>query len=252
MTNKEALNPWIAHSRPVPAMRLRLFCFPYAGGSAAVFRKWKDFLSPKVEVCPIQLPGRGTRQQEPPFTDMNALVRALGSALSGWLDTEFAFFGHSMGATIGYELAHHLREEHGLEPIHLFVSGRRAPQIPDSGEHTYDLPEPQFVEELRRLNGTPGEVLANPELLGLILPSLRSDFELIQTYRYVPRRALSCAITAMGGLEDKDVDTKHIQAWQVHSSGPFSVRMFRGDHFFLQGMEAAVVNTVAGELERFL
>lgn len=191
MTSALITSSWLTCSSPNHQAILRLLCFPYAGGGANIFRTWQDNLPTTVEVCPVQLPGRERRLLEPPFTDLRFLVEAAARALLLYLDRPFAFFGHSMGATISFELARHLRQEKNVKPVHLFVSGRRAPQLPERHASTYDLPGAEFLEELRRLKGTPKEVLEHPELMELMLPLLRADFELIQTYQYSAAHGLS-------------------------------------------------------------
>jgi medium-chain acyl-[acyl-carrier-protein] hydrolase len=250
MKAKEANNPWFAYMRPVTGARLRLFCFPYAGGSAAIFRGWQTLVASDIEVCPIELPGRGRRLQEPAFKTIQPLVIALRDAISGWLDKPFAFLGHSMGAVIAFELARELSNTLRLDPVHLFVSGRRAPQIPNTDPPTYKLPEPLFIEELRRLQGTPQEVLENEELLKLLLPLLRSDFELVHTYKYIPGGTLSCPIAVMGGIDDKDVTRDQLQAWREVSCGTFTLEMFSGNHFFVHAAEKLVAASVMRELRQ--
>jgi medium-chain acyl-[acyl-carrier-protein] hydrolase len=227
---------------------LRLLCFPYAGGAANIFRAWADSLPATVEVCAVQLPGRGGRLLEPPFTDLLLLVRTAAQELLPFLDRPFAFFGHSMGATISYELAQLLRKDYNIEPLHLFASGRCAPQLPDEQPVTYDLPEPKFLEELRQLNGTPAEVLEHPELIELLLPVLRADFELIQTHVYSPKPPLDCPITAFGGVEDKEVRREQLDAWREQTRARFSLQMFPGDHFFLHTAQPLLLESVAREL----
>jgi medium-chain acyl-[acyl-carrier-protein] hydrolase len=250
--NKIANNPWFAYAKPRPTAQLRLFCLPFAGGSAAIFRNWADLLPGFVEVCPIQFPGRGTRLHEQPFTSLQALVDAIESSISANLDKPFAFFGHSMGATISFELIHKLRSERALEPAHFFVSGRLAPQIPEPGPITFNLPRLEFIQELRRLEGTPREILDNQELLELLLPLLRADFELIQTYEYVARPRLKCPITALGGIADRDVSHEQLEAWREQSSGPFRICLFPGNHFFLQMEERLVLQTIVEQLRGIL
>jgi medium-chain acyl-[acyl-carrier-protein] hydrolase len=183
---------------------------------------------------------------------MQSLVDAIEPSISANLDKPFAFFGHSMGATISFELIHKLRAEQGREPAHFFVSGRHAPQIPESDPITFNLPRPEFIQELRRLEGTPHEILDNPELLELLLPVLRADFELIQTYEYVARPRLKCPITALGGIADKDVSREQLEAWHEQSSGPFRICLYPGNHFFLQTEERVVLQTIAEQLRGLL
>ena len=248
--NKITNNPWFAYAKPRPTAQLRLFCLPFAGGSAVIFRNWANALPGFVEVCPIQLPGRGARLLEPSFTSMQSLVDAIEPSISANLDKPFAFFGHSMGASISFELIHKLRSERGLEPAHFFVSGRQAPQISEPDPITFNLPRLEFIQELRRLEGTPHEILDNPELLELLLPVLRADFELIQTYEYVARPPLKCPMTALGGIADKDVSREQLEAWREQSSGPFRICLFPGNHFFLQTEEKLVLQTITEQLRR--
>ncbi len=212
-----------------------------------IFRKWAQFLPPFIEVIPIEIPGRGGRMREQPFTSMAPLVEALEAAISGHLEKPFAFFGHSMGATISFELTHRLRSR-AVQPVQLFFSGRMAPQIVDQDPPTFNLPHDHFVEELRRLEGTPEDVLANRELLELLIPILRADFELIQTYRYVPRPPLACPVTVLGGIGDKDIPRADLEAWREHAGDRFSLHMFPGNHFFLHQCETQVLQTIAKAL----
>jgi medium-chain acyl-[acyl-carrier-protein] hydrolase len=248
MMQNPAATPWLSMSRPNPRAKLRLFCFPYAGGAASIYRNWARQLPEGVEVCPVQLPGRGGRIKEAPFSKLPLLIDALAASLAPFLDKPFAFFGHSLGALVGFELAHRLRAEHGSEPLHLFVSGRRAPQLPEKAAPTYSLSEAEFVEELRRLNGTPAEVLEHPELLGLLVPLLRADFELCENYQHTSRTPLDCPITALGGLSDVDVPRHELEPWREHTTGSFTLRMLPGDHFFLNSAEFMVLQMVARQI----
>jgi medium-chain acyl-[acyl-carrier-protein] hydrolase len=236
--------------RANPQARMRLFCFPYAGGRDLIFRGWQEELPSFVEVCPVELPGRGRRLREAPFTRLTALVEDLGRDIVPYLDKPFAFFGHSMGAMISFELAQLLRREQGMTPAHLFVSGRRAPHVPEQSPTTYNLPEPEFLEELRRLNGTPREVLEHAELIQLTLPLLRADFEVVQTYDYKPLPPLSCPLTAFGGLQDVEVRREYLEAWRECTTGPFTLRMMPGDHFFLHTTRRLLLQVLAQQLQQ--
>src|SRR6185437_8848497 len=185
MTSSTA-TPWFTSKRPNARARLRLFCFPYAGGGPAIYRLWPQNLPTDVEICVAQLPGRGTRMREQPFTNLDALVQAATEAIKPLLDKPFALFGHSMGAMISFELARRLREQGQPQPSYLFISGRRAPQLPNDDPLSYNLPDTELRQELLRLNGTPKEVLEHPELMELMLPLLRADFSVVETYEYRP------------------------------------------------------------------
>ena len=232
----------LAFHRPNPGASLRLFCFPYAGGSAQVYREWGGLL-PTVEVCPVQIPGRGARMFEGCHKSLPLLVETLARDLLPHFDRPFAFFGHSMGALVGFELARLLRREHGLSPSHLFVSGRRAPQLPAEERRLHALPEPEFMEELRLLNGTPREALEHPELMALMAPILRADFQVCETYEYAPARPLDCSVTAFGGLQDR-VTREQLQGWAEQTGGRFLLRMFPGDHFFINESRPLLLQTL--------
>lgn len=234
--------------RANPRASLRLFCFPYAGGSAALYRTWPAELPDTIEVCTAELPGRGARLNEPPFTRLEYIVDFFANVINPYLDKPFAFFGHSMGAMISFELACRLRAEVGVKPAHLFVSGRRAPQMLDRNPITYNLPSPMLLEELRRLNGTPIEVLENPELMHLMLPLLRADFEVVETYVYSPRAALDCPVTAFGGLQDQEVSRKELEAWREQTIASFSLRMLPGGHFFLHTARQLLLRMLSQEV----
>jgi medium-chain acyl-[acyl-carrier-protein] hydrolase len=249
--SKCAVNPWVVWPRRHPQARVRLFCFPYSGAGASIYFQWPDSLLPVgVETCAIQLPGRGTRLIEPPLTNLEPLVQALSHALIPFLDEPFAFFGHSMGALLGFELARHLREHYGLCPMHLFVSGHEAPHLRHSVQAFHEMADLDLIAELRRLNGMPDEVLQNGELMALLLPALRADFTLCETYVYRPGDALDCPISAYGGLQDTEVSREQLAAWREMTNGQFCLRMFPGDHFYVHSQRPLLLQTLAGEIMR--
>ena len=233
-TTAAAFDSWISFRKAGPEARLRLFCFPYAGAGALIFRAWSDGLPADIEVCPVQLPGRGTRLMERPFTQLSPLVEALAQALVPLLDRPFAFFGHSLGALVSFELARRVRRQYGVQPVRLFVSASRAPQIPHRGPSIHTLPEKDFLAELSRLNGTPSELLGHEELMEIMLPLLRADFAVYETYVYSTEPPLNCPISAFGGLQDHRVKDSDLEAWRAQTSESFSLRMLPGDHFFLK------------------
>jgi medium-chain acyl-[acyl-carrier-protein] hydrolase len=248
-----ASDPWVACYRPNPQARLRLFCFPYAGGGALTYRTWPDVLIRNdlpalVEVFPVQIPGRETRLMEPPFTQLAPLEQAVAQALRPYLGLPFAFFGHSMGALIGFELARHLRRQGSPGPLCLFVSAHRAPHLPDPHPPIHALPTPAFVQELRHLNGTPEAVLQNAELMDLLLPLLRADLAVDETYVYADEEPLDCPISCFGGLQDRTVEREELEAWRDHTRGPFTLRTFPGDHFFLNSARAPLLRALSQDL----
>jgi surfactin synthase thioesterase subunit len=253
MPESKPARPWIAHAQLNPRARLRLFCFPYAGGNAALYRRWHQELPPDVEVLPVELPGRGSRFRDPPFNHLGPLVEALVPALSSLMDMPCAFFGHSMGALISFELARELRRRGLPQPTQLFVSARRAPHVPDDDPPIHDLPEPEFVEELRTLNGTPEEVLQHPELMNLMIPLLRADFAINETYAFASDMPLDSPIHVFGGLEDEEVNREQLGAWEEHTTAGFKLRMFPGDHFFISGAaHAALLRSLYEDLTRLV
>jgi len=253
MTSSTA-TPWFTSQRPNARARLRLFCFPYAGGGPAIYRLWPQNLPADVEICVAQLPGRGTRMREQPFTNLDALVQAATEAIKPLLDKPFALFGHSMGAMISFELARRLREQGQPQPSYLFISGRRAPQLPNDDPLSYNLPDTELRQELLRLNGTPKEVLEHPELMELMLPLLRADFSVVETYEYRPGVPLDCPLTAFGGLRDSEVSREQLEAWREQTTAEFALRMLPGDHFFLNDAQTQtlLLSAVARDLYKLL
>jgi medium-chain acyl-[acyl-carrier-protein] hydrolase len=235
MQSRDA-NPWIAYRRPRTAPRVRLFCFPYAGGSASIYRTWAESLPAEIEVCPVQPPGREGRIRETAIRHMDELADAMAEGLADELrGGPFAFFGHSLGAVAAFEVARRHRDAGGAEPVHLFVSAHVGPTVPWPDEPIHDLPNPLFRQRVAELNGTPAEVLEHPELMELVEPLLRADFAVNETYEYRPGPLLTCPVTALGGIADAEVAQEDLEPWREITSGPFRLRMLQGDHFFLQG-----------------
>jgi surfactin synthase thioesterase subunit len=237
---------------PSAETRLRLLCFPYAGAGASIFWGWASALPAGIEICPVQIPGREGRWSEPPFTQLSSLVESLADVLQPLLTVPFAFFGHSMGALISFELTRQLRRSSGISPVHLFLSAARAPHIPDPDSPIYQLPEVEFVEALSDLNGIPEEVRQNAELMRLMLPTLRADFRLCQTYEYYHEQPLSCPISAYGGQQDRKAAYADLAAWGIHTRSTFTCRIFPGNHFFLFNARKALLQTLSEELSAII
>jgi medium-chain acyl-[acyl-carrier-protein] hydrolase len=229
--------------------RVRLFCLPYAGGSARSYLPWCRPLADIAKVVPLELPGRGERIRELPCAEMQPLLDDLLPRVITQADGPFALFGHSLGAAIAYELCHRLQERHGLKPLRLFASAHRAPHLPLRERRITHLSDDAFTAHLRQLGGTPAEAFDSPELMRLLLPVLRADFALSESYgRPDGAAALDCPITAFGGTRDPDVSVAELSAWQHHTNSRCQVRMFDGDHFFLTTAQAALVQALREEL----
>jgi len=218
-----------------------------------VFHPWPDHLPKGVEVCALQLPGRGGRLREPTFTRVSQLIPIVAEVILPYLDMPFAFFGHSLGAFIAFELARQLRRQLDLQPAHLFVSGQRAPQMPDPHPPIRHLPDGEFIEEVRcRYNGIPETVLQTPELMEILLPSLRADFSMNETYRYLAGDPLNCSISCFGGMDDRSRTREELMAWRAQTVGSFELKMIPGDHFFIQTAQIPLLRVVSRELDQLL
>jgi surfactin synthase thioesterase subunit len=242
---------WIARPRPNPEARHRLFCFPYAGMGAAAFRGWWDELPPDVEICLSRLPGRDSRLREAPYDQLLPLATEIAEAIAGLLDRPFSLFGHSMGAWLAFEVARQLRRAGSNLPSQLFVSGRRAPHLPDRETELGPLTDAEFVTQIRRrFDGIPQAIVDDNELLQLMLPSLRADVTMLETYVYRPEDPFDCPIVAFGGSEDNETTVDDLNAWQLHTTGRFALKMFPGGHFFLNSARSSLLSAIASDLGR--
>jgi surfactin synthase thioesterase subunit len=213
-----------------------------------MFRGWADELALNVEVCAIRLPGRERRYSEPALRRSEQVVESLTPILQQLLDMPFAMFGYSMGALLAYEVARSILAKAAVEPRALLVSAHRAPNLPMRRRNWYNLPRDALIAELKALNGTPAEVFEHEELLELMLPMLRGDLELVETYRSSGGTALSCPIVAMGGARDPDVLPEELAGWRTLTTGPFRSVVFDGDHFFINSARATVLQAIRREL----
>jgi medium-chain acyl-[acyl-carrier-protein] hydrolase len=238
-------NSWIHCPRQNPHADLRLFCFPYAGGGASIFHTWPQYLPSNIEVCTIQLPGRENRFRESPFTAVSALVSDLCENIVPYLEKPFALFGHSMGAIVSFEFARELRRHHMPIPLFLYVSACHAPQLNASTNMIHTLPDQEFLTEVQSMNGMPSEQgIAYKELLQLMLPTLRADFTLVETYSYGPEEPLDCPITAFIGIDDNVTSQDQMIDWKYQTTRSFDIHALLGDHFYLRHEQNALLSTI--------
>lgn len=230
---------FVGGTSPAP---VRLFCLPFAGGGASIYRTWAREL-PGIDVVAVQLPGREDRYGEPAYTNLRRLTADLATAIEPMLDRPAVFFGHSMGGAIAYQLAVDLKAR-GLGPRLLILSARHAPHVPLSRPPIHTLSDEAFVGELRKLSGTPTAVLDNRELMDFLLPILRADFELCDTHACAREAAIDVPLLLFGGVDDATAPRHALEAWREYSSGALELKMFPGGHFFLQTHQAAVLQAI--------
>jgi surfactin synthase thioesterase subunit len=242
-------SPWIAQ-KPLLTARARLFCFPYAGGGAHAYASWQNSFAPDIEVCAIQLPGRGRRFCEAALSSWEPLLDELCRLFIKPQSLPFAFFGHSMGGLIAYELAHRIRDLYRAAPLQLIISACSAPGHRLAQTKLHELKDSELVEALGKYNGTPREILENPELLALLLPTIRADFSLVEKYSPQAYSPLDCPITLLSGVRDTHVSEISLTPWKVHTSGSFTHHRFDGDHFFIRTKEQEVIALVSHEMRK--
>ena len=241
---------WILRPRPNPTASLRVFCFPYAGLGASIYRNWASEFPGHVELCLLQPPGREGRWSEKAFMDAGALAAAAADAIGSELSVPFVFYGHSLGALISFEVVRLLRYRKLAAPLHLFVSAHRAPQLPNPHPPLRQLPDLEFIEQVsRQYDGIPQAVLENPDLVELMLPCLRADITAFETYACQPAEPLGCPISAFGGRQDRRVSETELAAWREQTHDVFRVQMFDGNHFFLQERRDELISTIRRELD---
>jgi medium-chain acyl-[acyl-carrier-protein] hydrolase len=224
---------WFQIVKPVPHPRLRLVCFPHAGGSASTYRLWPAALPADVEVWSVKLPGRAARMAEPPMVSMEALLEQLTSAIPPLFDRPFDFFGHSMGTVAAFELTRRLRQLGAPLPSRLFLSGRRAPHVGEPNPLIHTLSHDALVERLRRMGGTSEAIFNEPDLLAMFLPALRADLQAVETWTYRDEAPLDVPIVAAGGLDDALAGESALEGWRQHTSAGFELHRFPGGHFYL-------------------
>ncbi len=239
---------WIVYPKPRDSSQLRLFCFPFAGAGPHVYYPWSHEVPPEIEIAAVQLPGHGARLDEKPWEDLAALIPTLCEGLAPHLTKPFAFFGHSLGALLSFEVARELRRTNRPSPAYLFASGRQAPHIKTDLIPVHALRTNELIDVLRRFQGMPEVLLDNKEMLDLFLPIIRADFILNESYVYANEVPLRCPISAFGGIDDQWVGSDDVTAWGVHTEGSFNARLLPGHHFFIQSSRSELIQSVCNDL----
>ncbi|MFP7226339.1 thioesterase domain-containing protein [Priestia filamentosa] len=230
--------------------KITLFCFPYAGGSGSIFHEWKKPLSANFDLKPIHYAGRGKRFNEPFYNNMNEAVTDICKLISSQLDdNDYIFFGHSMGGLIAYEVCRKLIENGYKPPLHMFISGIRPPDMIRMRK-IHNLPDSKFRKELKKLNRTPREVFENKQLMDIFIPILRSDFKLIEKYKFESMNSkITSNITVMYGTED-NMTKEEMMRWSNFTTKKTQICKFQGGHFFINDKFFEVIDYINQKIVR--
>ena len=241
---------WVTCPEPRPQARLRLFCFHFAGGDASLYRLWATQLPVALEVCPIELPGRAAHRHEPAFTHFPALLDTLARRIQPFArERPFAFFGHSFGGVLAFELTRWLRRQAAPLPTRLFLSACPASQVRPGGGRIGHLEDEAFLDELSARFGVPRHVLASEDVRHAVLPALRADVRLAESYEYAHEPPLELPISSFGALEDPGVSRQEVESWRQQTTGDFRLRMLPGNHFFLSTQRPRLYQALLEDLQ---
>jgi surfactin synthase thioesterase subunit len=237
---------WFICQTRRPGAAVQLFCLPYAGAGASAFRAWSAAFGERVEVVAVQLPGRENRIREPIEIDPVPIAGAIAARA----DRPFAIFGHSLGGRLGFETIRALRRAGGPQPIRFYPSASRPPDEISAGplDGLSRLDDDELLDRLADAGGFPAAVLAEPELVALILPVLRADLTWVDDYRYDPEPPLDMPLTAFAGSRDEGVSPDQVAGWRRHSAAGGSLRTLDGGHFFLHERLAELAGTIESDL----
>lgn len=243
---------WVRTPRKRVRPALRIFAFPYSGANASMFFPWAMIFPDSIEVSAIQYPGHGDRVGESFSTRIDELVIPITQALLPLMDLPFVLFGHSLGALIVFEITRYLQKSGKAMPRWIFLSGHGAPHLPDRNPRIHNLPDEEFIRKIISLGGMEEGIISNNELMELVLPALKADFEVCETYHFNHEKILDCPLSAFGGLEDPYVTKEELYAWKDHTQKEFLVRMFPGDHFYLNNSRHLLIQMMMKDLKEFL
>lgn len=242
------VNQWIKRYCPRRYPKIRLFCLPPAGGGASTFRRWGYLLPNEIEVCAVQLPGRESRLTESPLRHFDDLLQAIKQSLTPYLEYPFALFGHSMGALLAFSLACEFQQDLGLHPTYLFVSAHEAPQLLlTQSAKEEEIDDITLAKEFCALAGISEEIIRSEDLIDLLIATIRADFSICKSFKYIPVELLTCPIAALGGLEDS-IPREAMEAWSKQTSGKFKLHMFPGAHHYIRQCEEPLLQIIARDL----
>ncbi|EEM49205.1 MULTISPECIES: thioesterase II family protein [Bacillus] len=212
-----------------------LFCFPHAGGTSELYKNWDEIINENCNVCILTLPGRGRMALEKPFQDISKVLEQLSRDIESLLEKPFIFFGHSMGALISYELAKLLQKNFKKQPDHIYVSSYPAPHLLNENLIKDEINDAELIIKLKELNGTPKEILSHKRFIKMLLPIIRADFAVLNSYNFKEGVILDCPITAIIGTND-NLNIEQAKEWFKHTTNMFTLKIYHGDHFYLNDL----------------
>ena len=241
--------PWIQYQKTSDDPSMRIFCFPYAGGSALFYARWFRYLDENAEVFPIQLPGRESRIDEPLLRVMSVVINKIVEEISPYMTENTAFLGHSMGSMIAYEVARTLSERNMPMPKHIFLSGAVPPDMIGECEKIHMLSDEQFCEKLKGYESITSELMKYPEFFKFFLPVIKADFELIETYRFDKKWKMPCPVTVFSGTEDPYVPENALAQWGRFCEQEPQIITYSGNHFFLKEHTAEICRVITDSMK---
>lgn len=250
ITDRSAQNKWLTDYMQPTHNKLRLFAFPYSGAGTVIYHSWAQYFNQhEIDLIGIQLPGREKRFSEEAITNLPYLVEELLEIIHPLTDVPFAFFGHSMGGLVAFELSRSLRNNAALLPQHLFISGFRSPDMPNPNQELHQLNNIMLLKKVAEYGGTPIAILENSELMALLLPIIRADFKLFETYQYYEDTPLNCPITTFSGKMDSIVKPDYMKNWARQTSARLEHVTYEGKHFFINENKSSIINKIVSQLK---